>query len=132
MKPIALRTKLTFLYTSILALFLVARAVAGYYSLARQLDASITEELVERSAGLRGYLKVTDASVTFTHDEHDPEEALFIETATRLFQIYRLRDGHIVAQSPEMRALGLRMTPAELSAFTTGHEIREIKTTRET
>ena len=130
MKPIALRTKLTLLYTSILALFMIARAVAGYYSLAQQLDASISEELIERSAALRGYMKVADDRVTYTHDPNDAEEAVFVATATRLFQIYRLSDGNVVDESPEMRVSGFHLTPSEVAALATAREMQDIDTRR--
>jgi heavy metal sensor kinase len=128
MRPLALRSKLTFVYTSVLALFVIAIAIAYYHTLRYHLNSSITEELLERSSGIRGYIRISGDDAGLTYDETDPEELFFVETATRLFQIQRIRDGDIMVQSPAMRALGLRFTPSEIAAFMAGPALHDIET----
>jgi heavy metal sensor kinase len=128
MRPIALRTKLTLVYTSVLALLIVAIAVAYYHTLRYHMNSSITEELLERSAGISGYIRFSNDGVGLVYDESDPEQLFFVETATRLFQIQRIRDGEIIVQSPAMRALGLRFTPSEIAALIAGPAVQDIGT----
>jgi len=128
MRPIALRSKLTLFYTSVLALFIVAIAIAYYHTLRYHLNSSITEELLERSAGIRGYIRISNDDAGLTYDETDPDELFFVETATRLFQIQRIRDGEIKVQSPAMRALGLRFTPSEIAGLLAGPALHDIET----
>ena len=127
MKPIALRSKLTLFYTSVLALFIVAIAIAYYHTLRYHLNSSITEELLERSAGIRGYIRISNDDAGLTYDETDPDELFFVETATRLFQIQRIRDGEIKVQSPAMRALGLRFTPSEIAGLLASPALHDIR-----
>src|SRR5262245_28242813 len=126
MKPVSLRTKLTLFYTSVLALLIAAAAFAYYHTLRYHLNASITDELVERTAGLRGYVLVSDDNVTLDYDEADPEQVFFVETATRLFQVQRIDDGKIMVQSPAMHALGLLFTPSEIAALAAGPALHDI------
>jgi heavy metal sensor kinase len=128
MNALALRTKLTLFYTSTLALLVVAIAAAYYQTLRYQIDASITEELVQLSAGLSGYLKLSPDQISLAYNTSDPEQEFFIETATRLFQIYRVRDGKAMTQSPEMRALGLQLTQSEIQKSMEGPALQDVST----
>jgi heavy metal sensor kinase len=114
---LTLRTRLTLFYTGVLALLVTALSVTYYRVLALQLDADATADLGERTTGLHGYLRVEDGQPVLTYDRNDPDQAEFVDTASRYYQIYNAVTGQLLAQSAAMQPLGLQYTAAEVQAF---------------
>jgi heavy metal sensor kinase len=127
-KPRGLRFKLTLLYTWIFTVLLSGFFLLAYYLLANQLDATATDELVERATGLRGYLRFENDQPLFVFDTEDPEVASFVRTATRYYQIYDLSTGAVLAQSPDVQFLGVEFTPDELRSITEFPAMTDIQT----
>jgi heavy metal sensor kinase len=123
-----LRFKLTLLYTAIFSVLLSGFFVVAYYLLANQLEATVTDELVERATGLKGYLRFENNQLVLAYDADDPEVAFFIRTATRYYQIYDLSTGTVLAQSPDIEFLGLEFTPNELHSITEFPVLTDIQT----
>lgn len=117
MKPLTLRTKLTLFYSITVSLLLTGFAVLYYQVLSSGLDRDLRDELLERAEGLRGYLRFTDGKPIFSYDETDPEQVAFIQTATRYFQVYDTSTGELLAQSPDLAALNIQYSPADIAHF---------------
>ncbi|PYS56204.1 MAG: hypothetical protein DMG13_00640 [Acidobacteria bacterium] len=128
MKPRGLRFKLTLLYTAIFTVLLSGFFVVAYYLLASQLDATATDELVERATGLRGYLRFENNQPQLVFDTGDPEVASFVRTATRYYQIYDLSTSAVLVQSPDVQFLGVEFTPDELHSITEFPVLTDIQT----
>lgn len=117
MTPLTLRTRLTLIYTVILALLVTALSVTYYRVLALQLDADATADLSELTSGLHGYLHVEDGQPVLVYDRTDPDQVAFVEAASRFYQVFDADTAELLAQSTAMQPLGLRYTPAEVKAF---------------
>ena len=100
MKPPSLRTTLTLSYAAILALLLAAVGLVYYRALARQLDADASADLDEITSGLHGYLRFDHGVPVLAYDRNDPEEASFVDRATRYYQIFDANTGQLLVQSP--------------------------------
>ena len=74
MKALTLRTKLTLSYSIIVSLLLTGFALLYNRVLTLDLNRALTDELVERASGLRGYLRVEAGKPVIVFDESDPEE----------------------------------------------------------
>ena len=61
-------------------------------------------------------------------DSNDPEEALFVRTATRYYQIYDLATGELVHQSQDLALLGLQFNASEIRQFSEGPTLMDIQT----
>jgi heavy metal sensor kinase len=114
MKPLKLRTKLTLFYAIVFTLLLAAVSMLFYQLFKFQLDRALAEELNDRSAGLRGYLRFENGQPRLVYDASDPEQASFIATTTRYFQIYDGTSCAMITRSPDMEALGFRYAPEEV------------------
>jgi heavy metal sensor kinase len=128
MKPLALRTKLTLSYTSILAALLVAVGFVYYHALARQLEADATADLLEITSGLHGYLRFDHGAPQLVYDRSDPDEASFVDRAARYFQIYDANTGLLLLQSPALTPLGVTYTPGEVQSFRDQPRIEDVLT----
>src|SRR6266850_5213101 len=117
MRPLTLRTKLTLFYSITVSLLLTGFALLYYRVLSVGLDQALSDELVERATGLRGYLRFEEGMPVFNIDERDPEEVSFVRTATRYFQVYEVTSGMLLAQSPEVEALGVQYSLDEVTHF---------------
>lgn len=117
MTPLPLRTRLTLIYTAILALLVTALSVTYYRVLALQLDADATADLSELTSGLHGYLHAEDGQPVLVYDKADPDQVAFVEAASRYYQVFDADTADLLAQSTAMQPLGLRYTPAEVKAF---------------
>jgi heavy metal sensor kinase len=132
MKPLKLRTKLTLFYAASIALLLSIAGALFYNLLSYQLDRDLRDELEERTAGLRGYLRFEGEGVKLVYDRTDPEEAYFVDTATRYYQIYDAASGAMIARSQQLQGLGFQYTPEEVrdlvrsSASFTGIETDQV------
>jgi heavy metal sensor kinase len=129
-KPLPLRTSLALAYTGILSLVLTALGVGYHSALVRQLDASVTEGLEDKSRGLHGFLQFKNGAPVLVYNKDDPEEVAFINDATRYYQLYDANTGTLLVQSPGIEALGLRFTPAEVAEFRSAPQLQDIQTDR--
>src|SRR5262249_47981521 len=84
-KPLGIRSKLTVLYAAVFIALLSGFFIATYYLLANQLESALNNELVERAAGLKGYLHFEDDAPVLSYDSNDSEVAFFVKTATRYY-----------------------------------------------
>jgi heavy metal sensor kinase len=113
----SLRTRLTIFYTLVFGVLLTAIGLAAYRSLEQQLDSDATASLNEITNGLHGYLRIEDGEPTLVYDDTDPEEAAFVQRATRFYQVYDARNGNLLVQSDGLAPLGLSFTPEEVKSF---------------
>jgi heavy metal sensor kinase len=113
---LALRTRLTIVYTAVFGLLLTLVGLVSYRVLAGQLDADATANLMELTNGLHGYLRL-DETPAFVYDRNDSEQSAFVQEATRYFQIYDAATGQLISQSDAMEPLGLRFTADEVRGF---------------
>ncbi len=127
MKPLALRTSLTLVYTGILAVLLTAMAFGYQRALAAQLDTASTALLDEVSRGLHGYLQFRGGLPVLEYDRNDVEAVTFIEEATRYYQVYDAESGQLLLQSPALEALGLRYTPGEVSVLASATGLQDVQ-----
>jgi heavy metal sensor kinase len=116
MKPLSLRLRLTLIYAALTALVLAGFGALFYRTLAARMDRSLDQELDERAAALRGYLHFPNGRPQLVYDEKDPEEAFFIRTATRYFQVLDPADAEILVQSQELQLLGVSPSLEEVQA----------------
>jgi len=103
---LSLRTQLTLFHTSILALLVTGLGVAFYQGLSLQLEADATNDLVEVTNGLHGYLRFQDGRPVLDYDQDDPAEVAFVQRATRYYQVYEAATGRLLVQSPALQPLG--------------------------
>ena len=123
-----LRTRLTIIYAAIFGLLLAGLSFASYRVLARQLDDGATGRLIELTDGLHGYLRFDHGASTIASNPNDPDQAAFIQEATRYYQIYNANTGDLVVQSDALEPLGLRFTAAEVRAFRDQPRLQDIRT----
>jgi two-component system OmpR family sensor kinase len=128
MITLTLRTRLTVFYTAVFGALLTVLAVVSYRVLAQQLDSDATTSLIELTNGLHGYLRFDSGTPTVVYDTTDPEEAAFVERATRYYQIYDANSGALVAQSDALEPLGLTFTPLEVKSFHDHPRLHDIQT----
>jgi heavy metal sensor kinase len=124
----ALRTRLTVFYTLVFGALLMALAAVSYRVLAQQLDSDATSNLVEMTNGLHGYLDFKTGKPEIVYDTGDPEEAAFVQRATRFYQIYDAGSGALLAQSEALEPLGLAFTPREVKSFRDQPRLHDIQT----
>lgn len=117
MRPLTLRTKLTLFYSITVSVLLTGFGLVYYRVLSVGLDRDITQDVIDRASGLRGYLRFEEGVPIFDYDPNDPDELSFINTATRYYQIYELRTGTVVAGSDELRATGIQYSPQDLTRY---------------
>lgn len=114
MKPPKLRTKLTLFYAASITLLLSVAGALFYNLFSYQLDRDLRDELQERTAALRGYLRFEGDQATLVYDPTDPEEAFFVGTATRYYQIYDAVSGAMIVRSEQLQGLAFEYTPDEV------------------
>lgn len=116
MRPLSLRLRLTLFYAALSALVLAGFGALFYRTLAVRLERSLDQELDERGAALRGYLRFPGGRAQLVYDDKDPEEAYFIRTATRYFQVLDASSGEVLLQSQELQLLDALPSPDEIQA----------------
>jgi len=121
-RQLGLRTRLTLIFSLVFAGILVLIIGSSYRILKFRLDENLRQELRERAAGLRGYLRFEDGKPRFEYDVNDPDEAFFVESSTRYYQIFNAATGDLVDQSHELDLLDLDTGPQFERAIKT-HEI---------
>jgi heavy metal sensor kinase len=128
MKPLGVTPKLTFLFAAVFTVMLGGLYIATYYLLDNELETYLNQELLDRAAGLKGYIDFEDEMPVLMFDSSDAEESLFVTTATRYFQIYDLGSGALVHQSQELGLMGLQFSPYEILQINTGPSLMDIQT----
>ena len=113
----SLRTRLIVLYTVIFGVLLTSIGISAYRLLARQLDDDATANLIELTNGLHGYLRIDDGEPTLVYDDTDPEEAAFVQRATRFYQVYNATTGKLLVQSDGLAPMALTLSPEEVKSF---------------
>jgi heavy metal sensor kinase len=127
-KPIAVRTRLTLVYTGVLAVLLAVLGIAAYRVLSAQLEAAANSDLQELTDGLHGYLRLDNGAPVLSYDRSDPAQVAFIETATRFYQLYDLTTGEEIVQSPAIATMAVGFTPDEVREFGAREGVRDIVT----
>ena len=117
MRPLTLRIKLTLFYSITVSVLLTGFGLVYYRVLSVGLDRDITQDVIDRASGLRGYLRFEEGVPIFDYDPNDPDELSFINTATRYYQLYELRTGTVVVGSDELRATGIQYSPQDLTRY---------------
>src|SRR5215467_13919538 len=74
MKPLTLRTKLTLFYSITVSVLLTGFGLVYYRVLSVGLDRDITQDVIDRASGLRGYLRFEEGVAIFDYDPNDPDE----------------------------------------------------------
>ncbi len=115
-------------YGAVFAVLLASASAFFYRFLVYQTDNDLRQELIERAAALRGYLRIEGGRATLVYDTRDPEEAFFIGNATRYYQVYDADTGEIAACSPQLEALGFQYTPDEVKEVAHGPEFTGLDT----
>lgn len=106
MRARTLRTDLTLSYAGVLALFLAALGFTYYHVFVRQLDVDATAELAEVTRGVHGYMKFHDGMPMLLYDRDDPDQVVFVQDATRYYQVYDGSTGRLLLESAVARASG--------------------------
>jgi heavy metal sensor kinase len=114
---VSFQTRLILFCTMTFALLLGVLSIASYRLLAQQLDVDATTGLAEITDGLHGYVRIENGTPAIVFDERDADQAAFVHAATRYYQIYDLKDGRLLVESPGMEPLGLHLAPGEVQAF---------------
>jgi len=114
---LTLRARLTVLYTVVFGLLLIALGAVSYRVLKQQLDSDATATLIELTTGLHGYIEFDTGKPEIVYDSSDPEEAAFVQRATRFYQIYDGVTDALIDQSDALAPLGPPLTPAEVKSF---------------
>lgn len=130
MKPLPLRVQLTVVYSLISLFTLTALSLFFYFLLDYQLERDLYDDLNERAAALHGYLRFDRGHPFLAYDAADTDEAYFIEKATRYYQIFRVSDGVLLLQSPELKAAGLFFTREEVQSFAENSVTADMKLDR--
>lgn len=128
MKPLTFRTQLTLFYSITVSLLLIGFALVYYQVLVSRLDSDLTDKILDRAEGLRGYLRFTDGKPVFAYDETDPEQVAFVRTAARYFQVYDISTGELQAQSPEFEAMNIQYSAEDVAHFARGRSFTDIHT----
>jgi len=117
MKPLTLRTKLTLFYSIIVSVLLTGFALIYYHELSAGLDRDLTQEVRDRTSGLRGYLHFDEGMFVLMYDQNDSDEVSFINKAARYYEIYELSTGMAVGVSEELRAMGVVYSPEDVRRY---------------
>ena len=111
------QTRLVLWCTATFTALLIGFSFVSYHLLARQLNRAATDDSIELTTGLHGYLRFDRGAPTLAFDENDADQAAFVRDATRYYQIYDANDGRLLVESQALEPLGLHFTPAEVREF---------------
>jgi heavy metal sensor kinase len=125
---LTLRSRLTLVYTGVFGVLLIAIAAVSYRVLAYQLDADMSATLEDLTSGLHGYLRFGEGVPTLAYDPTDPEQAAFVNEATRYFQVFDAASGDRLVRSDTLGPLGLELTPEEVRRHAERHTPFDVQT----
>jgi heavy metal sensor kinase len=125
---LTLRTRLALFCTATFAVLLAVVSMASYRVLARQLDLDATTRVTELTTGLHGYLRFAGGKPAIVFDRTDADQVAFVDDATRYYQIYDGKDGHLVDRSEGLEPLGLHVTPNQIRAFLEHPKMYDVQT----
>src|SRR5262249_22834799 len=117
MRPLTLRTKLTLFYSITVSVLLTGFALIYYRVLTVGVDRDLTQDILDRTSGLRGYLRFEEGQPIFLYDVNDPDEVTFINRATRYYQVYEVRTGRLLSESDEIRVSQVRFSAADIGHY---------------
>jgi signal transduction histidine kinase len=120
MKPLTLRTKLTLFYSITVSVLLTGFALIYYNVLSAGLDRDLTQEVLDRTSGLRGYLHFVEGMPVLMYDQNDPDQVSFINKAARYYEVYELSTGMPVGVSEELFAMGVVYRPEDVRRYAQG------------
>ncbi len=115
MKPLPLRTSLTVVVTTLLAVVLTLLGVGYHSAVVRHLQDEATNQLDETVRGLRGLLQFELGEPVLVYDEQDRDARAFVAQITRYYRIYNATTGRLLVQSPGLEAFALEYTPADVA-----------------
>jgi len=127
-RKFSLRSRLTVFYTLVFGVLLTVLAGVSYRVLYQQLDSDATASLEEMTNGLHGYLHFESGKPEIIYDTTDPDEAAFVQRATRFYQIYDASTGALLSQSDAIAPLGLAFTPSEVKSFRDQPRLHDVQT----
>lgn len=116
MKRLGLRAKLSLIYMVLSAIVLATVGIVLYDSRIQSLNDTVHHELHQSAAGLWGYLHFQAGVPTIAYDQNDPEQAYFIATAGKYFQIYDTDNGRLLLSSSGLKSVGGEISAADISA----------------
>jgi heavy metal sensor kinase len=117
MRPLTLRTKLTLFYSITVSVLLTGFALIYYRVLAVGLDRDLTQDILDRTSGVRGYLRFEEGQPVFAYDVNDPDELTFINRATRYYQVYEIGTGMLLAESDELQNGQVRFSSTDVALY---------------
>src|SRR5262245_26441395 len=117
MRPLTLRTKLTLFYSITVSVLLTGFALIYYNVLAVGLDGELKQDILDRTSGLRGYLRFEEGQPFFEYDLNDPDEVAFINRATRYYQLYEIGTGRLLSESDEIQNAGVRFSQSDVAHY---------------
>src|SRR5581483_1945562 len=77
----------------------------------------LTQDILDRTSGLRGYLKFEEGQPVFVYDANEPDEVTFINLAARYYQVYDIKTGRVLGESDELRDAQVRFSPADIAHY---------------
>jgi len=115
-KSINLRTRLALRQTLIFSAAVIVFTTMAYLVIARLQYEVVDTQLEDRTGAVRTLLQIRNGSVSFLHDQADPEVK---EKFARSYQYYQLldRNGHVVSASHEASIELMPVTKASLRAL---------------
>jgi heavy metal sensor kinase len=116
-KQLGLRERLTLIFSLVFGCILLLIFGSSYRILQFRLDENLRQELRERTAALKGYLRFHESKPRFEYDPDDPEEAFFVESGTRYYQILDAATGALVVQSHDLDLLDFDLSLENENAF---------------
>ena len=114
MPRLKLRTKLALSYATLFLTLLGSSGIAVYQLMAYRLRDAADDNLVDHVAGLWGYIEFQGDRPAIRFDPRNPYVTYFLLEATRYYQIYDAREGHILLESEGSAIARLALGPGEV------------------
>jgi heavy metal sensor kinase len=126
MRRPGLRTRLALTFSLVFAGVLALILGSAYRIVRFRLDEDLRQELRERAAGLRGYLHFEGGKPQFKYDEDDADEASFVQSNTRYYQIMEAATGELLERSIELDLLDLSTDPEAQRGLLSGKTFYDV------
>jgi two-component system, OmpR family, sensor kinase len=127
MKPIGLRTRLTLIFSLVFVAILALLLASSYRIVKFRLDEALKQELRDRAAGLKAYMHFREDKPVFEYNSKDPDEAFFVESSRRYFQIFDVVTGKLIYQSRDLDLIDLDKDPENQKAIRTHQTFSDAK-----